>query len=106
MEPLMFRNNRRNVRSARNAILAAATETLESRVLFAAAAPAPLPEDIADKVDQRFYQVAVDVQRNNTKANPWVQDGIVKIDAQGRIDSYIHTSGDPLEFLPEFRRLV
>jgi len=101
----MFANQRRAVRSAKRAFVAAVwNEPLESRVLMSAT-PAPLPEDISDKVDQRFYQVAVDVQRGNTKANPWVQDGIVKVDSQGRIDSYIHLSTDPLEYLAEFKRI-
>lgn len=81
-------------------------EALESRTLLSTTpVPAPAPEDIADKIDPRFYQVAVDVQRNTTKTNRWVQDGIVRVDAQGRIETYIHTTGDPIEFLAEFKRI-
>lgn len=104
----MSANRNRPARNAQRAIFAAVwSEMLESRVMLSttAPAPAPLPEDVSTKIDQRFYQVAVDVQRNNAKNNPWLQDGIVKLDEQGRIDTYIHTAGDPVEFLPEFRRV-
>jgi hypothetical protein len=104
----MSANRNRPVGTAKRALFTAVwSEMLESRVMLSTTAPtpAPLPEDIITKIDQRFYQVAVDVQRNNAKSNLWIQDGIVRLDAQGRIDTYIHTAGDPVEFLPEFRRL-
>jgi hypothetical protein len=96
----MKKINRKNrvVRAALSGL-----EALEGRMLMAAPGPlgGPVPEDIAGKIDQRLYDVSLEVQRGGT--NAWMRDGVVHVDTAGRIQTYV--MGDPTELGASLRNL-
>src|SRR5437667_3010031 len=96
----MKKINRKNrvVRAALSGL-----EALEGRMLMAAPGPlgGPVPVDIAGKIDERLYDVSLEVQRGGT--NAWMRDGVVHVDTAGRIQAYVY--GDPNELGASLRNM-
>jgi hypothetical protein len=96
--------NRRSRTAARRLAQAACTEMLESRTLMSVSPPATVPpSEVVDKLDQHLYQVAVDLQRG--AENPWVRNGVVRVDSANRVESYLSTLESPASIDTELRRL-
>jgi hypothetical protein len=88
------------LRAARS--VARILEPFEPRLLLAAAAAA-IPSDLVDRVDTDLYQAAADLRQ--TSRPHAHRDGLIRWDADRRVDAYIHTATDPAKLLAKLKNL-